>query len=284
MAFPAECVTGMKVSVCLITRNHERSITQAIESALSQRTSFEWELVIGADCSTDRTGELIEAVRGRSDQHIRVLRSERRLGLLHNFKRTFEACRGQYIALLDGDDYWTDDEKLARQASFLDVHSDCSICFHDAAVLLPDGTLCAERYTGGDHEEFTNVEDLFETNFIATCSAMLRRSARRDLPTWYTSCHWEDWPLYILFAERGRIGYLNRVMSVYRNHGDGLWSGLDPLEQLQTAIHFLTDIDERLDHRYTVEIERSLTRYRSRLSAALERQRLSALPSSTDTP
>ena len=272
----------MKVSVCLITRNHERSITQAIESTLSQRTGFEWELVIGVDCPTDRTGELAEAIRRHSEHNIRILPSEPRLGLLHNFKRTFQACRGQYIALLDGDDYWTDDEKLARQASFLDTHPDCSICFHDAAVMLADGTLCRENYTGSGHREFTNVEDLFETNFIATCSAMLRRSARLDLPAWYTSCHWEDWPLFILFAERGRIGYLNRVMSIYRYHGQGLWSGLDPVEQLQTAIHFLTDIDKHLDYRYTVEIERSLTRYRSRLSAAVER--VNAMPSSTDTP
>ena len=105
----------------------------------------------------------------------------------------------------------------------------------------------------------------------------LRRGARArtafqgavaELPSWYSSCRWEDWPLYILYAERGKIGYLNEVVAVYRNHGRGLWSGLDPIAQLEAVIQFLLKMDERLGYRYPLPIEASISKYRDRLGAA----------------
>jgi glycosyltransferase involved in cell wall biosynthesis len=258
----------VKASVCLITYNHEPFIAGAIESVLAQKTEFDWELVVGDDCSTDRTGEIARSFATRYPDRVRVLPSERNLGLVGNFLRTFRACRGEYVALLDGDDYWTSPFKLRRQAEFLDARPECSICFHDVAVLLPDGSVCAQNYTSPDQKEISSVEDLFETNFIATCSAMLRRETVSDLPAWYPNCRWEDWPLYILYAERGKIGYLNDVLAVYRNHGRGLWSGLDPVTQLEAVIRFLEDMDERLDRRYHVPIGASLAKYRARLTAA----------------
>ena len=127
-------------------------------------------------------------------------------------------------------------------------------------------------------KEISGVEDLFETNFIATCSAMLRRKALGELPSWYATCVWEDWPLYILYAERGKIGYLNEVMAVYRNHGRGLWSGLGPVEQLEAVIRFLQDIDERLGHRYQRPIAASLAKYRAHLRAARGEDSLPPFP------
>jgi glycosyltransferase involved in cell wall biosynthesis len=257
----------MKVSVSLITYDHERFIAQAIESVLSQKADFEWEVVVGDDCSTDRTGEIVREFADRYPGRVRALPSERNLGLVGNFARTFRACRGEYVALLDGDDYWTNPLKLQRQVEFLDSHPECSICFHDVAVLLPDDILCATNYTAANQKEISGVLDLFETNFIATCSAMLRRDALAELPSWYPSCRWEDWPLYILYAERGKIGYLSEVMAVYRNHGRGLWSGLDGISQLEAVIRFLLDMDDHLDHRYRVAIEASVSKYRNRLRA-----------------
>ncbi len=258
----------MKVSVSLITYDHEPFIAEAIESVLAQRADFAWELVVGDDCSTDRTPEIVRSYADRYPERIRVLKSGRNRGLVGNFLGTFRECRGEYVALLDGDDYWTSPSKLQRQAAFLDGHPECTICFHDVAVLLPDGNLCTENYTSPAQKKISGVEDLFETNFIATCSAMLRRRAVAEIPSWYASCRWEDWPLYILYAERGKIGYLNEVMAVYRNHGRGLWSGLDPVTQLEAVIGFLEDVDGRLEHRYRLPIEASLSKYRARLRAA----------------
>jgi glycosyltransferase involved in cell wall biosynthesis len=268
----------VKVSVSLITYNHEPFIAGAIESVLAQRAGFDWELVVGDDCSTDRSGEIVRSFATRYPDRIRVLPTERNVGLVGNFVRTFRACRGEYVALLDGDDYWTSPAKLHRQAEFLDSRPECSIVFHDVAVLLPDGSLCAQNYTSPDQKEISSVEDLFETNFIATCSAMLRREAVSDLPAWYPNSRWEDWPLYILYAEHGKIGYLNDVLAVYRNHGRGLWSGLDPVTQLEAVIHFLEDMDERLGRRYHVPIGASLAKYRVRLKNARGKAATDAVP------
>lgn len=259
-----------RVSVCFITYNHETYVAQAIESVVAQRTTFDYEIVVGEDCSTDGTRRIVEAYAERYPGRIRLnLQTENR-GLLRNFLTTFESCRGEYVALLDGDDFWTSSRKLQKQVDFLDEYPDCSICFHDVEVLLPDGSVCEVNYTRPDHPPFATIEDLFETNFIATCSAMLRKCALPGLPPWYASSPLEDWPLYILYAERGKIGYLKEPMGVYRSHGRGLWSALDPVAQISKVIEFLRMIDERLAYRYTDRISASVARYSDLLSRARE--------------
>jgi hypothetical protein len=178
---------------------------------------------------------------------------------------TYGACRGEYIALLDGDDYWTDPRKLVLQTRYLDEHPDCSMCFHNASVLLPDGTLWEWNYTDQAQAEFASIADLLEVNPIATCSAMVRRACLPGFPSWFETLPWEDWPLYMLLAERGRIGYLSQVMAVYRNHGRGLWSGLGPAAQFEAKIEFLSRMDGLLEYRYSTEIRQAVSKYRGKL-------------------
>src|SRR4051794_3890726 len=120
----------MKVSVCMITYNHERFIEQAVASALTQATSFEYEIVIGEDCSTDRTRNILIELQRANPDKIRLLLPEHNLGAQRNFVQTLDMCRGQYIAYLEGDDYWTSSAKLQQQVDFLDQHADFAICFH----------------------------------------------------------------------------------------------------------------------------------------------------------
>ena len=246
------------VSVCLVTYNHEPFIEQAIQSVLAQDTSFPIEIVIGDDCSTDRTREIIAALALRYPDRIRPIFQEANRGPVANFIDTLHSCRGEYVALLDGDDYWTSSEKLARQVSFLEEHPACTICFHDVAVLLADGTFCAQNYTSSSQQRFATLEDLLQTNFIATCSAVFRRHSLPRLPDWFASLEWEDWPLYILLAEQGAIGYLTDVLGVYRLHGGGLWSRLGHAERLEAEIRFLETIDAHLNHRHTSRISSSI--------------------------
>jgi glycosyltransferase involved in cell wall biosynthesis len=253
----------VKASVCLIAHRHEAYIADAIEHALAQLYEDEWEVVIGVDRSADATFDIATEYASRHPR-IRLLPEGDGLGLVPNFFRTYNSTTGEYIALLDGDDYWTDPRKLAKQAVFLDANPTCTVCFHDVDVMLEDGTMCGQRYTGAGHPPFSAIGDLFATNFIATCSAMLRRSARPELPSWYPESLFEDWPLYILFAERGGIGYLNEAMAVYRHHGRGLWSGLTPEARASRTIEFLRWIKGRLDARYGPEIERSIVRHLER--------------------
>src|SRR3989442_14564986 len=124
----------MKLSVCLITYNHERFITQALESALAQKTNFEFEIVVGEDCSADHTRQILVEYQQRYPNTIRWMLPGKNLGPNRNFARTLQAWRGQYIALLEGDDYWIFPRKLQEQGNFLDWHAECAIYFHALRV------------------------------------------------------------------------------------------------------------------------------------------------------
>ncbi len=118
-----------KVSVLMITYNHEQYIEQAVRSVMMQETDFDYELVIGEDCSTDRTREIVLRLKEEFPDKIRLLLPEKNLGMIPNFVATYEACRGEYIALCEGDDYWTHPKKLQIQVDYM-KGSECRMCFH----------------------------------------------------------------------------------------------------------------------------------------------------------
>ena len=128
------------VSVAMIAYNVGKYLEEAIESVLAQQTNFKVELVIGEDCSTDNTREIALAYQIRYPDVVRVLLHEKNLGLTPNSVATQNACRGKYIALLDGDDYWTDDLKLQKQVEFLEQNTGFSASGHQAEKIFEDGS------------------------------------------------------------------------------------------------------------------------------------------------
>lgn len=251
----------MKVSVAMITYNHEKFIAQAVESALMQETDFDYEIVIGEDCSSDGTGEILKAYQEKHPDKIRVLAREKSLGMHRNLVDVHQSCIGQYIALLEGDDYWTDPHKLQRQVDFLDSHPECSICFHSAKRVFEDGSQEPSILPSTSRKEFYTLEDLLEGNFIPTCSVMFRRGLFDKFPSWFDKMPQADWPLHILNAQRGNIGYINAVMGVYRVHGGGMWSTLDTAKQIEKRIESREMIRDYLGSNYHKALKAS--QYRS---------------------
>lgn len=241
-----------KVSAFLITYNQERYIAQAIESVLMQRTSFPIELVIGEDCSTDRTREIVCDYQARYPDIIRAILPDTNQGPFKNVETGLAACRGQYIASLEGDDYWTDPEKLQLQADFLDAHPECSISFHTACMINEDGVFppTVVPQEARHLKEMLTVADLVETNFIPTCSALWRRALFDGLPEWVSEIGMSDWPINILMAKRGHIGLVNRCMGVYRIHDGGIWSTRTVQSRLESWVKAHEYIDRELDYRY----------------------------------
>src|SRR5256885_7265379 len=166
----------MKVSVLVTTYNHERYVAQALDSVLMQKTDFEYEINIGEDCSIDRTRSIALDFQRRNPGKIRLLLPAENLGNGANriFARSFELARGKYIAILDGDDYWTSPVKLQKQVDFLDAHPECALCFHNATVIHADGNQAPWNWTPDDQKEISTLEDIWLGNFIATCSTMFR--------------------------------------------------------------------------------------------------------------
>jgi len=262
-----------KVSVSIITYNHEPFIAQAIESVLMQETDFEYEILIGEDDSSDRTRQIVIDYQKRYPDKIRPFLNDRKNVIYingrptgrWNFVNNLKHARGQYVALLEGDDYWTSPAKLQKQVGFLDAHPECAICFHDAEKRYEGGTIKPKEITRPTYRPFYTVEDLLERNFIRTCTVMYHNGLFGEFPDWFYTTPMGDWPLHILNARHGKIGYIDQVMAVLRVHRGGTWSPRQAQERSREAIQALKIFQRNLDTRYTPQIERSIARWYTRL-------------------
>ena len=261
----------MNVSVLMITYNQEKFIAQAIESALVQQVNFEYEIVIGEDCSTDRTREIVISYLKQYPDKIRVLLPDKNLGMLHNFSQTFKACRGKYIAILEGDDYWTSPYKLQKQVDFLDNHPECSSCFHNVLVVYDD-IKQNHLYHNEQMNKFYTIEELLYKNFIPTSSTMFRNGLFETFPSWYFTLLMGDWALNIFNAQRGKLGYINEVLGCYRIHSGGVWTSLSTIQNLEAKINFYKQIDAYLNDQYTNIINGRISEYTSLLSLEYKKQ------------
>lgn len=247
----------MKVSVAMITYNHEKFIAKAIDSILMQRTNFDYEIVIGEDCSTDNTRNIILNYNKRYPDKFKLLLNKTNLGGQINVTQVHKACRGEYVAILDGDDYWTSSDKLQKQVDFLDNQSDCSACFHDALIVFEDGSKEPTSYRPSQ-KEFSTVEDLLLDNFIPTGSVMYRRAQAENVPEWVSKLKMGDWPFHILNALNGKIGYIDEKMGVYVVHHGGIWSTKNWQDHEPAIIEMFETLNKHLDPKYKRIINRIL--------------------------
>ena len=133
------------VSVCMTTYNHEAYLRQAVESILAQETSFDVELVLGDDCSADSTAAICREYAAKYPGRVRFVTGERNVGWRANYRRTFEACRGKYVAYCDGDDWWSDPRKLQMQADLLESDPSCGMCYTRASNYYQNTGLTAPQ-------------------------------------------------------------------------------------------------------------------------------------------
>jgi len=246
-----------KVSVCMITYNQDRYIAQAINSVLEQQTTFPIEIIIGEDCSTDDTRQIVEQLAAANPEVIQLRLAEQNQGGKLNFVGTLGQASGEYVVILEGDDYFTDPLKLQRQVEALDARPDWTICFHPARCHY-EGNLHGPAVTpeGWDRSEATIV-DLFDQNFIPTSGAMFRNRLFPSLPTWFMNVEAGDWALHILNAAHGNIGFLPDVMSAYRIHPAGTWSGRSVEQRVVSIFEMLTAVDHHFHGKYADEIDRN---------------------------
>jgi glycosyltransferase involved in cell wall biosynthesis len=249
----------MKLSVMMITYNHERFIAQALESVLAQRVNFDYEIVIGEDCSTDRTREILVDFCRRYPKRIVPLLRDTNVGAMRNLEATLAACRGQYLALLEGDDYWTSQEKLERQVNFLDTHPGSSMCCHRVQFLDETGFAEADVFPSLPAGPYT-IEDLLKGNFVMTCSAVLRRDFVPAPPPWFRKMKLGDWPMFALAARHGTIDLMDEIMAVYRVHSGGMWSSLPSITRLLESTRMLEALDRHLEFQYTDTIREVIAR------------------------
>lgn len=233
------------VSVCLITYMHRPYIAQCIENILSQECAFPFELVIGEDDSTDGTREICMDFAARYPEKIRLLLSARKNVLMingrptgrYNFINTIKAARGRYIALCEGDDFWTDPQKLQKQIRFLEAHPEFSTCCAHAVKVDAEGKRLAEDPLP-DREDFS-ITDLSKWNFIFTATVVLRTEWVRqaiERPD-FLKIPAGDYFIEMLAAAHGPVHYIRETMAGRRIHGGGLWGGKSFAAQVLNEVY-----------------------------------------------
>lgn len=208
-----------KISVCMIAYKHEAFIAQAIESVLSQQVDFDLELVIGEDMGLDGTRAICERYVTK-DSRIRLLPSDRNLGVMANFRRTLAACDGAYVAVCEGDDYWTDPLKLAKQAAILEARRDCAGSAHQSLVVTANAPSRPFRERVPSE---LGIGDLLGGRLFHTASVFFRRQVLDTfLPA--PDVLSADRLLNLCIAFHGKIHYSDEAMCAYRIHGAGMSS------------------------------------------------------------
>jgi glycosyltransferase involved in cell wall biosynthesis len=240
----------IKVTVLIVTFNHADYIAAAIESVLCQKTSFSVEIIVSEDASTDGTREIVEKIAENKAGQIRLMLSEQNLRSNEVVARGIRTASGQYIALLDGDDYWTSRDKIQRQAEYLDTHLECAAVFLNAKVAKGD-EVTSLSWTPHDQMKFVDIREIWFGNPFATCTSMMRASLVRGVPDWYTAFFpITDWPLYILCAEGGKLAFIDEDAAVYRLHAGGQFSPLSPQKKLDSMAIFYRQMNAALDFRH----------------------------------
>jgi len=256
-----------KVSIACIAYKHEAYISEALDSVLAQNVDFSIEIVVGDDCSPDSTRDIILLYQNKLPDIIRLNEPRSNMGAGRNVEETIGRCRGEYIALLDGDDYWTSPNKLAAQVALMDAHPEFTMCVHAIAQKWDDSRSPTMILYPPGRRPVYRLADLTEWITPQTSSILFRRSALPGLPQWYFDAPFGDWALAVILAGKGDIGYLDEVMGTYRMHGGGILVG-----RYQDPQHLVRLLQQRVE---AFEIFR--THVASELSPTFGRARTLAL-------
>lgn len=208
------------VSVFMITYNHEEYIEQAIESVMMQEVSFSIEIVIGDDCSSDKTQNILLQYKKEHPDIINLILREKNIGPANNLFDVFMNCKGKYIAILEGDDYWTDKHKLSKQVKAIEGSAYSGIC-HKVSI-FEGGEKVGVIPNDIDKEEYS-LTDFLDGKNIATQSLLFRNIFPNNVRIWeierLLKCNGYvcDFQLCCLILSYGNVKLLDSEMSVYRH-------------------------------------------------------------------
>jgi len=214
----------LSVDVIMVTYNHERYISNAIDGVLKQRTNFDVRLIIANDCSPDRTDDIVSlyAKEYSKEREICYFRNQTNIGGQSNFIKAHGISNAKYIAMCEGDDYWTDPYKLQKQVDLLEANPDFNICFHKVKI-EKQGSLM-DDYITAPPAATTTQQDLLKGNYIHTVSVVFR-NVIKNFPDWFSKALPGDYPLWLMLTNKGeKISCLDEFLAVYRVHEGGLWS------------------------------------------------------------
>jgi glycosyltransferase involved in cell wall biosynthesis len=212
----------VKVSVCLICYNQEKYIEQTLQSIFDQHYPH-LEVIIADDCSTDNSKKIIESFLHKNQLDWNFLPANVNVGMQKNWQNCIEAASGDYIALLEGDDFWNDSEKIQKQVEILEQDKTLAACFTNSLVINEMSDRHYPEYVIDKIERLT-FRHILKGNNIPTCTVLFRRH-KIDFPPAYFKSPYVDWIIHLSNAKTGDYFFLDEKTSTYRLHENGAYGG-----------------------------------------------------------
>lgn len=225
------------VDVVMVTYNHEPFISQAIESVLSQKCKFQFRLIIGEDCSRDKTAEICRSYSEKFPLKILFYSNEKNLGLIRNYQKVFSYCTSEYAAILEGDDYWTDDLKLEKQVEILENNNEIGLVSTGLDVLYPNGKIKRAHifrnrfYREGYYYASFLKGTYYKPSSITVCFRYQLMKEYFDF-NYFVEHDFKtlDAPLWFELAYHSKFAHIPDITAIYRILNDSVSNNRDALK------------------------------------------------------
>lgn len=269
----------VRVTVSITTYNQARFIEKALESVASQVAPFDYEILIGDDGSDDGTSALVDEFARQHEGPIRVFHRVRaaaaQSGLMNfesgrrNYWANMRAARGEFIAHLDGDDYWCSSDKLARQVRQLESTPRLSACFAAARVVDADGRDLGRVLKPSSTSEIFSLNDLLMDNPANSPTLMFRKSAIAVHHDWFDRMPGVFWPTLVACALSGDIGFEDHITGCYRLHGSAVHSGRSKVRKTEWSLLGRLELRGGLPRESWPTLEAAIGVWQTRLDSAI---------------
>ncbi|MDZ4844805.1 MAG: glycosyltransferase [Chitinophagales bacterium] len=242
----------MKLSIVLVTYNHEKYIRQCIESILNQQFNFEWELIIAYDRSTDNTLSIAEEYRDRI-KNFSINVQEKNVGATRNCSSGMVRAKGELVAVIDGDDYNADSCKYVKQVAVFDSNPDVTFCFANGYRYFEDSGVTEPFYKVASHipQKF-DLEYFYHHNIPTNpTSFMFRKSCLpQPFPDFYYKYYQGDWMLVSFCGLKGNLFFLNEKLACYRIHSKSILQSTKMINALIFGKELGRDMNKYLNYKY----------------------------------
>lgn len=246
----------MLVSVYMLTYNHEKYISQAIEGVLMQDCGFEYELLIGNDASTDKTTDIINKIINQHEKGdiIKHFNHKINLGTNRNYLEILPKAKGKYIAICEGDDYWIDQKKLQKQVDFFEKNKECNYVFSNRKIINTKGDLI-------NSEKFNLNSSIFDLHHLLMLNIMpplltvmfRSNSQPKKYPLFFEESFNSDWAQLFILTHKSKIGFISDDFAVYRQ-GVGITTNIKSSYQLINGIKTNKAINKYTEYKFNYHV------------------------------
>jgi len=206
----------MLASVCTLVYNHEKFIEESLVSTLNQQCSFDYEVVVGEDCSSDQSRKILQNYKQQYGEKLNLLLPEKNLGMMGNFYATMDACTGKYIAFCEGDDFWNTQDKLQKQVDILEANPEVGMVFSNFNIREKHRKVFSTIKSDPGYS--VQPEEILVANSIATCTDLCRRGLLNEAHPFFGEKHFSmgDYPSWLYIAQKSKIAYIDEPLATYR--------------------------------------------------------------------